>query len=357
MFQLHYQDRSYSKVQDFQFNEENFPDFAQAAFSFCKAWLSGEDTFSQKTSGSTGNPKLLSIHRNQMISSAEATGSFFKSAPDWNLLCCLNPAYIAGKMMLVRAMVWNCDITLVAPRSNPFLESVFTTEIDFAAMVPLQVESILDNPSTSNSLKSIKNLIIGGASTSEKVKGQLIVNKINAFQTFGMTETASHIALARITEQELIYQALPGVLIGVNADQLLWVRSPMSGRDTIQTNDEVELISENKFRWLGRADFVINSGGVKLHPELIEQKAEILIHHYFPEISFFFYSLPDVSLGQKVVLLLEIEFPDVKRAEDLKDKLRSRLDRFEVPKEIIFKKEFHRTSNGKLDRLKTITEI
>jgi O-succinylbenzoic acid--CoA ligase len=108
---------------------------------------------------------------------------------------------------------------------------------------------------------------------------------------------------------------------------------------------------------MGRADFVINSGGVKLHPELIEQKAAILIHQFFPEVSFFFGSLPDHSLGQKLILFLETESPNEKKAKDLKDGLKSSLNRFEVPKEIVFKKRFQRTSNGKLDRLKTINEL
>jgi O-succinylbenzoic acid--CoA ligase len=354
MFQLRYHDHIYSQAQHFQNAEGNMPDFAQAAFSFCNAWLSGEETFIQETSGSTGSPKQLSIHRSQMIASAEATGSFLKASADWNLLCCLNPAYIAGKMMLVRAMVWNCEIELVAPRTNPFSESVFMTEFDFVAMVPLQVAAVLEDPRTTDLLKPIQNLIIGGAPTSQKLQKQLVSRKINAYQTFGMTETASHIALAEITEKKLIYQALPGVLIGINAHQLLWVRSAMSGPDSIQTNDEVELVSENRFRWLGRADFVINSGGVKLHPELIEQKAEILIREFFPDVSFFFGSIPDDKLGQRLILFLETESSNEKRVKDLKDSLKSSLDRFEVPKEIVFKKIFQRTATGKLDRLKNI---
>jgi O-succinylbenzoic acid--CoA ligase len=357
MFQLHYQNRIYSHAQDFQKPEETMTDFVQAAFSFCEAWLSGEEIYIQETSGSTGSPKKLSIHRNQMIASAEATGSFLKASANWKLLCCLNPAYIAGKMMLVRAMVWNCEIELVAPRTNPFKESFFKTEFDFVAMVPLQVETILEDSSSAELLKTIENLIIGGAPISQKLQKQLVIKNINAFQTFGMTETASHFALAGITEKELIYQALPGVQIGVNSHKLLWVSSAMSGPDPIQTNDVVDLVSENRFRWLGRSDFVINSGGVKLHPELIEQKAEIQIHHFFPEVPFFFGSLPDDSLGQKLTLFLETESSNEKKAKDLKVSLRSTLDRFEVPKEIVFKKRFQRTSNGKLDRLKTINEL
>jgi O-succinylbenzoic acid--CoA ligase len=357
MFQLCYQKRIFSKPDDFNHLESDAPTFVKAAFSFCAAWLSGQKLFTQETSGSTGIPKRITIHRGQMEASAKATGEFFKINSNWNLLCCLNPEYIAGKMMLVRAMTWQCKIELTEPSSNPFLKSDFSIPLDFVAMVPLQVEAALSNRKTSEKLKASKNIIIGGAPITSSLQNQLISLSITAYQTFGMTETVSHIALAKISKEELIYKTLPGVTIGITDQQLLWIKSDMSGPESIQTNDEVELVAENRFRWMGRADFVINSGGVKLHPELIEQKAAILIHQFFPEVSFFFGSLPDHSLGQKLILFLETESPNEKKAKDLKDGLKSSLNRFEVPKEIVFKKRFQRTSNGKLDRLKTINEL
>jgi o-succinylbenzoate---CoA ligase len=352
MFQIHYQKRIYSQTQDFQNVQEELPDFVQEAFSFCEAWLSGEQNFSQATSGSTGIPKRISINRNQMIASAEATGSFFSASPNWKMLCCLNPAYIAGKMMLARAMVWDCEIELVAPSSHPFI-SALNDSYDFVAMVPLQVNTTLGDSRTCAVLKSTQNLIIGGAPISNTLQKQLLHAGINAYQTFGMTETVSHIALAPISEGELIYRILPGVEIGINAHSLLWVKSTISGPEAIQTNDEVLLLSEDQFKWLGRADFVINSGGVKLHPERLEQKAHELIENFFPGASFFFSSLQDDNLGQKLVLYLETDFSDEKKVSDLKNSLKSKMDRFEVPREIILLKKFQRTSTGKLDRINT----
>jgi O-succinylbenzoic acid--CoA ligase len=357
MFQLHYQNRIYSQTRDFQNPEGNMPDFVQAAFSFCKAWLSDQELFTQETSGSTGIPKRITIHRSQMEASAKATGEFFKINSNWNLLCCLNPEYIAGKMMLVRAMTWQCKIELTEPSSNPFFETDFLIPHDFVAMVPLQVEAALSNPKTSEKLKASKNIIIGGAPISSSLQNQLISLGISAYQTFGMTETVSHIALAKISNEELIYKTLPGVTIGITDQQLLWIKSDMSGPIPIQTTDQVDLLSEKSFKWLGRVDYVINSGGIKLHPEVLEQKAAAAVHQFFPSASFFFGDYPDDQLGQKLILFIETRSPEEKKASNLKEMLRMNLSRFEVPKEIVFLKSFHRTPTGKLDRLKTIQNL
>lgn len=192
--------------------------------------------------------------------------------------------------MLVRAMVWDCPIWLIEPKSNPFSDLDNDISPDFVAMVPLQVETCLGDPKALIKLKKISHLIIGGAPLSQSLKSQLIENKISAWQTYGMTETVSHIALAKIDKGELEYQTLPNVEIGQDSRGTIWIKSPMSGPEQIQTNDLVELTSETSFKWQGRVDFVINSGGVKFHPELLEKQSEVIIDAFFfrdVAISFF----------------------------------------------------------------------
>jgi len=350
MFRLHFENQVYSLAEDFEVNPKDLPDYAKAAFSFCKSWLIGEKTFSQSTSGSTGIPKQISISREQMEASAKGTGSFFKTDSNSILLCCLNPAYIAGKMMLVRAMVWNCEIHLVEPSSNPL--SKVNGDFDFVAMVPLQVQASIEDEQSIPKLKSIQHLIIGGAPISSKLKANLVENGIKAWQTFGMTETVSHIALAEIGKEELLYQVLPEVEIGQDSRGALWIKSQMSGPDPIQTNDLIELRSETSFIWLGRVDFVVNSGGIKLFPEHIEQKAEEVIEKIFPGISYFFFGEKDELLGEKLVLFLETSASS-NRLKILKERLAEVLGKYELPKKIYFSPKFARTESGKINRLHT----
>lgn len=354
MFQLHFDNRVYSNPSDFESNKGPLPDFAQAAFSFCKSWLDGETLFIQSTSGSTGIPKQIQISRQQIEASAKATGAFFQTDNNSKLLCCLNPAFIAGKMMLARAMVWGCEIYLIEPSSSPL--KTFNAKIDFAALVPMQAQVSLADEKSLIKLQSIKNLIIGGAPLSSKLRTELVRKGIHAWQTFGMTETVSHIALAKISNEELIYEALPGVSIGQDARGALWVQSEMSGPAPIQTNDIVELQLKNSFRWLGRVDFVVNSGGIKLFPEVIEKKAEEVIFEIFPSVRYFFYGEQDELLGERLVLILEADYSS-SREKILKERLSDVLSPYQMPKKIRFSASFELTENGKINRSSTLSKL
>lgn len=350
MFQLRYQSHQLSRTKSALPDLEELPEFAQEAFIFCKDWLDGKDSFVQMTSGSTGTPKLQEITRQQMEASASATGAFFVVDPEFKLLCCLNPAYIAGKMMLVRALVWDCEVTLVEPSADPMASE--DAHFDFVAMVPLQVETSLSSRSSLEKLKSIQTLLIGGTPLSDSLQMSLHQGGIAAWQTFGMTETVSHIALAPIEEGELVYQVLPGVAIGINEQDCLWIQSPMSGSERIQTNDVIELRSKNSFVWVGRADFVVNSGGIKLFPEQLEKKISAWISERYPGVPYFFYGEADERLGQRLVLYVEGE-QSALILEVLEEELKKFLGKFEIPKQIYLLPRFKYTPSGKINRPET----
>ena len=349
MFQLRYQSYYYSKSQPLP-NLEELPEFAQVAFAFCRDWMTGQETFTQQTSGSTGAPKLQVLSRTQMEASAAATGAFFGATTSGHLLCCLNPSFIAGKMMLVRAMVWDCPITLVEPSANPLLG--LEEQFSFVALVPLQVEASLAEEKSRKLLQSIPHVLIGGAALPHKIQQVLVQQGIRAWQSFGMTETVSHIALAKIEEGELVYQALPGVAIGINELDCLWIQSPMSGTERIQTNDSIELRSKNTFTWLGRADFVVNSGGIKLFPEQLEGRIAPLLEETCPGCAYFLFGEKDSRLGEQLVLYVEGAGEEKKRVT-LEAGLGQILGKYEVPKKIYFKASFAYTPTRKINRQTT----
>jgi len=353
MFQLRYQSYYYSTSQALPILEE-LPEFAQVAFAFCRDWLAGQETFIQQTSGSTGAPKLQILSRTQMEASAAATGAFFGTTTREHLLCCLNPAFIAGKMMLVRAMVWDCPITLVEPSANPLLE--MEEQFTFVALVPLQVEAGLAEKKSRKLLQSIPHVLIGGAALPHKIQQGLVQQGIRAWQSFGMTETVSHIALAPIEEGELVYQALPGVAIGINEQDCLWIQSPMSGSEKIQTNDIIELQSKNSFLWLGRADFVVNSGGIKLFPEQLERRIAPLLEKTCPGRAYFLFGEKDSRLGEQLVLYVEGTGEENKRLA-LEAGLKQILGKYEVPKKIYFKAAFAYTPTRKINRHTTAASL
>ncbi|MFN3876102.1 MAG: hypothetical protein ACK4L7_09360, partial [Flavobacteriales bacterium] len=111
------------------------------------------------------------------------------------------------------------------------------------------------------------------------------------------------------------------------------------------TNDLVELIDETRFRWLGRWDNVILSGGKKIFPEQLEAKTAGLIPypHYFT-------SIPDHALGQAVMLVLETELPQQQVLPEVLEKLMAVLHPHEWPRRVQALRRIQRTSSGKFIR-------
>ena len=322
--------------------------YEQEAGYFLLAWLSDKDHIVAQTSGSTGKPKKIKIYKQHMINSAIATGKFFKLEEGTTALLCLPVNYIAGKMMLVRAMVLGWKIDLVPPKINA-LDTVYK-QYDFCAMVPLQLDNSI------NRLHLVKKLIVGGGPVSENLKNLLQGFKTKIYETYGMTETVSHIAARRINpkkkdkKETSFFKALPNITLSIDDRNCLLIKAPQLNEETIITNDVVELKTYKKFIWKGRYDNVINSGGVKLFPEEIEVKLQLLIGHRF-----FISSIPDDTLGDKVVLVIERDYDEVSSLT-LQEGIQNlkTLNKYEIPKEIYFLPQFIGTDNGKVQRAKTL---
>lgn len=319
---------------------------AEPLYHFLNDWFSKDDFVVVKTSGSTGKPKDIQLRKEYMKNSAIATGNYFDLYPKTTALCCLPIDFIAGKMMIVRALVLGWHIDVVEPSSSP-LDSI-EKHYDFSAMVPLQVSNSL------RKLYQIKKLIVGGGVVSSELEKSLQNVSTELYATYGMTETITHIAvkLLNVTSNRVErshYETLPNVVVNQDNRNCLVINASKVSDEIIITNDVVELISENKFIWKGRYDNVINSGGIKLHPEEIEKKLSSVI-----EQRFFVIGIPDEKLGEKLVLVVEGEEDVVisNRMTNLK-----KLSKFETPKSIFFVSEFVETETGKIQRKETLLKI
>jgi O-succinylbenzoic acid--CoA ligase len=299
----------------------------------------------QLTSGSTGKPKRITIDKKQLIASARMTGDFLGLEHCTSALLCISPEYIGGKMMLVRALEYNLTVYTAPISSNPISE--LTVPIDFAAMVPLQVQTILErNP---EKLNLIRYLIIGGAPVSRKLEEQLQAFACIAYSTFGMTETISHIALKRLDNTNAPFVGM-GKSTFSEENGCLVVTSPELGIERLMTNDAVVLIDETSFRWKGRIDNVINTGGVKVYPEQIEEK---LSGAYNTE-HFFIASKNHERLGKCVIAVLLRS--EIKKEEFQKTCIQL-LSKYEQPKELFVVEQFVYLANNKLDRIATLKEL
>jgi O-succinylbenzoic acid--CoA ligase len=258
-------------------------------------------------------------------------------------LVCLDVNFIAGKMMIVRSLIAGMKMIIVEPTANP-LENIPITKIDFAALVPYQLDAILASPQRSQ-LNEIGKIILGGASVSHQLLRKIESLKTECYATFGMTETLSHIALQKLTghERQDFFEVLDGINISVDSRQCLVINAGYL-EGTVVTNDIVEMIDAKRFRWLGRFDNVINSGGVKVMPEKIEKE----IARYLDN-EFFVAAVPHEQLGQQVVLVVEGMIPEMQE-EELLNSLKKTLTRYEVPKQILYADEFIKTQTQKINR-------
>lgn len=296
-------------------------------------WFDENDYVLLTTSGTTGEPKEIELNKKHMIASAKATAEFFQVFEKTTALLCLPTRYIAGKMMFVRAMVLGWELDFVEPTSAPL--SAITKEYDFCAMVPMQVENSLDH------LHKIEKIIVGGAKIHPQLSDQLEGVATTIYETYGMTETITHIAVKKLGEEA--FTVLPHVSITTDARGCLLITAPQITTEPVQTNDIIDKVGEQHFVWKGRIDNVVNSGGIKLFPEQIEEK----LAHYIP-YRFFIIGKADEHLGEKVVLVIESE-PYV-----LKEEVFEALTKYEKPKEIQFVPEFEETPTGKIMRRKIL---
>ncbi|MEG1563181.1 MAG: AMP-binding protein [Bacteroides sp.] len=277
------------------------PSIMRDLYLFLDEWFSESPLMKVHTSGSTGTPKELTVGKEQMMQSARMTCEVLHLTQGDTALLCMPLQYIAGKMMVVRALVAGLNLIVRTPTGHPLAN--VSEEIRFAAMVPLQVYNSIDVPEEWKRLNHIGILLIGGGMINPYYLVKLRTMPGEIYATYGMTETLSHIALCRLNGNQtdaITYYPLPGVKISLSADDTLVIDAPRVCDHQLTTNDIVSIDSEGGFIVLGRTDNTINSGGIKMQPE----KMELWLQDALP-MPFAFTSMPHDHLGEVAVLLVE----------------------------------------------------
>lgn len=332
--------------------DPSIPAWERSLYSFLKEWVSGGEELVAHTSGSTGAPKEIHLTRTQMLASAKATGEAFGLRAGDAALLCLSAEFIAGKMMVVRAFALGLNLITVPPSSNPLATLPAGTRLAFAAMVPVQVIGALEDDA--EKLELIDRILLGGAEVSEALENRLHLVRTNFYAGFGMTETVSHIALRELNVDKA-YRVIGGVEAGQDERGCLTVKGAVTNHALLITNDLVEFITPQEFRWLGRIDHVFNSGGVKVIAEDLEAKvlriaSELNVEDLLTR-RFAVSALGDDRLGDLITLVLEGEMLLPSAAHALLARLKSRLGRYETPRVLTALERFPETPNGKLRRV------
>ncbi|WP_040278467.1 AMP-binding protein [Psychroserpens damuponensis] len=314
--------------------------FEKSTGDFLLDWLSEKDFVLAQTSGSTGTPKIIKLNKQAMVNSCIATGNYLGLEPGDTSLHCLPTQYIAGKMMLVRAMILGLEVDLVEPTSQPIFD--YEKKYSFCAMLPMQLKSTLSY------LHNVDVMIVGGSSVSKNLIASTQNLKTRVYATYGMTETATHIALKPLNngQQQPHFEILPNVTISQDDRECLVIDAPKVASTQVVTNDIVKLHSKTTFEWIGRVDNVINSGGLKLFPEQIEEQLKGLI-----KTQFFIASEPNDTLGEQLILVIEAEDTTLDKT------VFNGLAKLEIPKKTYAVPQFVMTDTGKIQRKETLKKI
>lgn len=301
------------------------------------------------TSGSTGTPKKIHLLKEDMRASAKLTNEYFKLNSESTFYLNLSPNYIAGKMMIVRALELGAKIIEEEPSNQPLANYTDNKRISLGAFVPSQIKYLINNP---EKLVLFDNIIIGGGKISNRLERWLTEQGIRAFSTYGMTETCSHVALAPMGTTPQPYTALGDITFSTDERNCLIIHSPHFSQSKIVTNDIVELLSPTQFMWCGRIDNVINTGGIKVFPETIEP----IIGEIIKNVRFFITSQPSDKWGEELVLALEYtSLPErtIKTGmirPDFIEKMKVKLPGHAIPRYYVAINKFKETSTGKIIR-------
>ena len=315
---------------------------------FIRQWHDGSDTVELRTSGSTGDPKVMRVEKSRMLASARMTCDFLGLKSGDTALLCMSVDYIAGKMMVVRSIERGLQLMTVEPSSHPLALPDFSDEmgknLDFAAMVPLQVYNSLQVPRERELLGRIRHLIIGGGPLDPSLENELHGFDNAIWHSYGMTETLSHIALRRVSGNTASswFTPLPGIEVATNDDGCLVIDAPHLCSERLVTRDVVEMEEERglpRFMVLGRIDNVINSGGVKIH---IEQVEKTLAPHI--TCPFLITKCPDPKFGEVVVMLLQGNQEEITAAKQASDRY---LTKYSRPKHFLQVSSLPLTPTGK----------
>ena len=330
---------------------------------FLEEWNSDSPYVEVKTSGSTGEPKRMLVEKQRMLASARITCDFLGLKEGDTALLCMSLDYIAGKMMVVRAIERGLRLIVVEPSGHPLVNQkcqawdlrLFRPPLSppnlggetFAAMVPMQVYNSLQVPGERERLMMIKHLIIGGGAIDEAMAEELKTFPNHVWSTYGMTETLSHIALRRLNGPEASewYTPFPSVSVSLNEEGCLVIDAPEVCQERLVTNDIAELstlrgqspcVANVPFKILGRKDNVICSGGIKIQAEEVERMLKGHLH-----IPYLISKRPDKKFGEVVVMLTEGDVEEAKRVCE------AVLPKFQRPKAYIHVSEIPMTETKK----------
>lgn len=322
----------------------------RVASEFLTKWISGGKEFEMQTSGSTGKPKKIILKRKWLETSALQTIELL-NLWDEKVMCCLPLTKIGGLMMVIRSLAGGFPIHIYEPKANPMNDIEPNHTFTFISLVASQLITIFDSEESIKKLNRFKNILLGGSDINSELIQKIKSLKPNVYHTYGMTETCSHIALKKLNNGSWPhFKPNAYVDLKTNENGMLSIKGFQTGSEWVHTNDVVKLYENGNFDFIGRADFMINTGGYKVFPEQLEQKIASAFLSDKWDTHFAITSKPDEKWGEAMVLILDSSI--TMSLNEILEILKPSLEKYEMPKKSLKIESIPLNDSGKTDRLK-----
>jgi O-succinylbenzoic acid--CoA ligase len=302
-------------------------------------WLSNKSNFQFETSGTSGVRKQLIFSRTQLIASAKRTCDFFHLGSGTKVLHRLPMQFVAGKMNIVRALLAGHSVWVEQPSMHFNLPwNPENIQWDWWTTTPAMLAAFLEAKLDPNVFQKI---LLGGGKVPTQLRNQLINFNGHCFESYGATETLTHIAVRSIMPIPSHFRLFDGVSVMEHQDGIE-IHDNVT-KIQVSLNDALHFYGENEFEVLGRLDDVINSGGLKIHPLLVE---EVLAH--WSSLPFYITQSPDNKWGKAVTLV--VLKSDILEWKSLNLKLIFENHPNWRPRKIVLVQKMDRNENGKIVR-------
>jgi O-succinylbenzoic acid--CoA ligase len=240
-----------------------------------------------RTSGTSGEPKLVVHALDHHIASAQGALDFLRVTPQDSWLLTLPMSHVSGLAPLFRTLLAGAALALPTPGQD-LADALVHFRPSHVSVVSTQLVRLLGNETGQRALGGCKVVLAGGGPLPVPLRRWALGCGTPLIVSYGSTEAASLITAerepAQLLRENSCGQALPGRTLALRANGAIAIggASLMSGylsddgvadrrdADGLFVTSDLGVLQGGRLFVVGRMDRMFISGGENIHPEEIE---------------------------------------------------------------------------------------